>query len=147
MKAYLESQKYLVSTTRQGRFRYKRLPLDFSFALALFQRILEQILACVESAAVYIDDTAAAACDEQQHMKNCTWRWSRIRKQECERGSRNVNSCAGLRNNPDTRLMRMASIPLKHEYRPLNTLRAIAQVNEKGSAVDVGKRGQTQWLV
>ncbi|KFD62491.1 hypothetical protein M514_25341 [Trichuris suis] len=69
MRVHPESQKYLVIATHRGYFRYKRLPFGLSFAPALFQRTMEQVLAGVEGVAVYIDDIIVTGCDEQQHME------------------------------------------------------------------------------
>ncbi|KFD63932.1 hypothetical protein M514_23923 [Trichuris suis] len=80
MRVHPESQKYLMIATHRGYFRYKRLPFGLSFAPALFQRAMVQILAGVEGVAVYIDDIIVTGCDEQQHMKRPHMVLSRLKK-------------------------------------------------------------------
>ncbi|KFD51229.1 hypothetical protein M513_07829 [Trichuris suis] len=112
MRVHRESQKYLVIATHRGYFRYKRLPFGLSFAPALFQRAMVQILAGVEGVAVYIDDIIVTGCDEQQHMKRLHMVLSGLKKAGVRtRTSKCKFLCKSVTYlGQDIELMRMAFI-------------------------------------
>uniref|UniRef100_A0A5S6Q0K3 RNA-directed DNA polymerase n=1 Tax=Trichuris muris TaxID=70415 RepID=A0A5S6Q0K3_TRIMR len=80
MKVHPDSKKYLVIATHRGYFCHKRLPFGLSFAPALFQRTVEQILAGIEGVAVYIDDIIITGCNEHQHMERLHMALQRLQK-------------------------------------------------------------------
>uniref|UniRef100_A0A5S6QT12 RNA-directed DNA polymerase n=1 Tax=Trichuris muris TaxID=70415 RepID=A0A5S6QT12_TRIMR len=80
MRVHPDSRKYLVIATHRGYFRYKRLPFGLSFAPALFQKTMEQILAGIDGVAIYIDDIIITGCNVQQHMDRLHTVLKRLRK-------------------------------------------------------------------
>uniref|UniRef100_A0A5S6QM96 RNA-directed DNA polymerase n=1 Tax=Trichuris muris TaxID=70415 RepID=A0A5S6QM96_TRIMR len=74
------SRKYLVIATHKGYFRFKRLPFGVSFAPALFQKTMEQILTGLDGVAVYIDDIIVTGTDCNEHMERVREVFLRLRQ-------------------------------------------------------------------
>lgn len=68
LKVHPDSRKYLVIITQRGYFAYKRLPFGVSFAPALFQRTMDQILSGIDGVACYLDDILITAPNLTLHM-------------------------------------------------------------------------------
>ncbi|XP_052753094.1 uncharacterized protein K02A2.6-like [Galleria mellonella] len=64
-----ESRRYLTISTHKGYFQYKRLPFGISFAPAVFQRIMHQILSGLDGVVCYLDDILITAGTRQEHIK------------------------------------------------------------------------------
>lgn len=63
-----ESSRHITTfITHKGLFRYKRLMFGMSCAPELFQRVLEQILACCENVVNYLDDILIFGSTLEEH--------------------------------------------------------------------------------
>nr|XP_022910195.1 uncharacterized protein K02A2.6-like [Onthophagus taurus] len=69
MEVHPESRKYLVVATHKGYFAYKRLPFGISFAPALFQRTMDQILSGIDGVVCYLDDILITAPNMMLHLR------------------------------------------------------------------------------
>ena len=63
-----DSCKYVTGTTHKGFYRYTRQPFGIASALAVFQRIMEQILQGIP-VVVYTDNLLITGRDEAIHLK------------------------------------------------------------------------------
>ncbi|XP_059059126.1 uncharacterized protein K02A2.6-like [Achroia grisella] len=64
-----DSRKYLTISTHKGYFQYKRLPFGISFAPAVFQRTMHQILSGLDGVVCYLDDILITAENRHEHIK------------------------------------------------------------------------------
>uniref|UniRef100_A0A5S6QLW0 RNA-directed DNA polymerase n=1 Tax=Trichuris muris TaxID=70415 RepID=A0A5S6QLW0_TRIMR len=76
------SRQYLVMViaTHLGFYRFKRLPFGISFAPALFQKTMEQILAGLGGVAVYIDDIIVSNSSYGEHLDRLRAVFLRLRQ-------------------------------------------------------------------
>ncbi|KFD60690.1 hypothetical protein M514_27121 [Trichuris suis] len=74
------SRQYLVIATHLGFYRFKRLPFGVSFAPALFQKTMEQILAGLEGVSVYIDDIIVSSSSHTEHLARLRAVFLRLRQ-------------------------------------------------------------------
>lgn len=58
-----KSRRFMVINTLKGLYAYNRLPQGASSSAAIFQQIMEQILAGIENISVYLDDVLIAGED------------------------------------------------------------------------------------
>ncbi len=65
-----ESQKWLVTNTHKGLFKYRRLPFGISSAPAIFQKTIAKVLEGVRGICIHMDDIPISGKDEQEHMQN-----------------------------------------------------------------------------
>eukprot|EP00731_Ephydatia_muelleri_P007324 Em0003g1572a len=63
------SRKYLIIATHLGYFQFKKLPFGVSFAPAIFQKAMDQILSGIPKTAAYIDDILVAGTSQEEHLK------------------------------------------------------------------------------
>lgn len=63
------SKKLLVINTPHGLFEYQRLPFGIASAPAIFQRLIEQIIANVPGCANYLDDIVVTGSSEEEHLQ------------------------------------------------------------------------------
>ena len=63
-----ESQPYVTINTHMGLYSFTRLPNGVHFGPAIFQRVMDTILAGVSKTICYIDDILVAGIDEQDHL-------------------------------------------------------------------------------
>ena len=63
-----ESKEYVTISTHRGLYRYNRLPFGVSSAPAIFQRIMESLLAGIPNVSVYIDDLLVSGSTEEEHL-------------------------------------------------------------------------------
>eukprot|EP00731_Ephydatia_muelleri_P006604 Em0003g852a len=62
-------RKYLIIATHLGYFQFKKLPFGVSFAPAIFQKAMDQILSGIPKTAAYIDDILVAGTSQEEHLK------------------------------------------------------------------------------
>ncbi|XP_052750706.1 uncharacterized protein K02A2.6-like [Galleria mellonella] len=75
-----ESRRYLTISTHKDYFQYKRLPFGISFAPAVFQRIMHQILSGLDGVVCYLDDILITAGTRQEHIKRVRTVLQRLQK-------------------------------------------------------------------
>ncbi|XP_063370250.1 uncharacterized protein K02A2.6-like [Cydia amplana] len=91
-----ESRKYLTISTHKGYFRYKRLPFGISFAPAVFQRTMHQILSGIDGVVCYLDDILITAHNLEEHLT----RVKTVLKRLQDAGVKSqVNKCAWLQES------------------------------------------------
>ncbi|CAF1213230.1 unnamed protein product [Didymodactylos carnosus] len=64
-----ESKQLVVINTPLGLFRYNRMPFGVANAPALFQRLMDQIIAGILNCAAYLDDIIITGVTEEEHPK------------------------------------------------------------------------------
>ena len=64
-----ESQKHLVINTMQGLFAFQRMPNGIHSGPAVFQRMLDTVLAGIRNVVCYIDDILVGGTDEQDQLR------------------------------------------------------------------------------
>ena len=74
-----DSKKFMTNTIQQGLFQYERLPFRMKTAPVLFQRTMETLLRDLPYICVYIDDILVTGTDEQNHLKNLEFSFTKIR--------------------------------------------------------------------
>ena len=62
-----ESQKYCVISTHRGLYAYTRLPFGVSSAPAIWQRVIEQIVAGIPGVICYFDDLLISGANQAEH--------------------------------------------------------------------------------
>ena len=62
-----ESQKYCVISTHRGLYAYTRLPFGVSSAPAVWQRVIEQIVAGIPGVICYFDDLLISGANRAEH--------------------------------------------------------------------------------
>ena len=75
-----ESQKYLVINTHKGLYAYKRLPFGVASALAIFQRIMDNLLQGLSGVCTYLDDILVTGKTHDEHINNLNAVLTRLRK-------------------------------------------------------------------
>ena len=86
-----ECSKYLCINTHKGIFKLKRLPFGLKVAPAIFQQIMDTMLAGLEFAMAYLDDILIKSKNIQEHKKHVREVFTRIEEfgfklspQKCE---------------------------------------------------------------
>ena len=69
MLRHLAPHVTLIIATHLGYFQYKKLPFGVSFAPAIFQKAMDQILSGIPKTVAYIDDILVAGTSQEGHMK------------------------------------------------------------------------------
>jgi len=64
-----EAKQLMTINTHKGLFRYKRLPYGIKVAPAIFQSVMDQILAGLEGVCCFIDDILITSKDMGTHVK------------------------------------------------------------------------------
>ncbi|CAB3989970.1 Transposon Tf2-9 poly, partial [Paramuricea clavata] len=75
-----ESQKYLTINTHLGLFAFKRLPNGIHSGPAIFQRIMDGLLADIPKAVSRLDDILIAGTDYDDHLNNLSQVLERLLK-------------------------------------------------------------------
>ncbi|CAD6200297.1 unnamed protein product [Caenorhabditis auriculariae] len=75
-----ESQKCAVINTHKGLFQYKRLPFGIKTAPAIFQKIMDKMIAGLTGVAVYLDDIIVVGRSKAEHRANVRKVFARIRE-------------------------------------------------------------------
>jgi transposase InsO family protein len=65
-----ESQKYLTINTHLGLFSFTRLPNGVHSGPAIFQQIMDTVLAGVPKTICYLDDILVAGANHEEHLRN-----------------------------------------------------------------------------
>jgi hypothetical protein len=65
-----DSKKYTVVNTHRGLYMYNRLVYGVASAAAIFQRVIEQLVAGIPNVTVYQDDVLITGINEADHIKN-----------------------------------------------------------------------------
>ena len=65
-----ESRRYLVYTTHKGLYRVNRLAFGLACAPAVFQSVIEQVLAPVPKTQAYLDDIVVTGSTVEEHLDN-----------------------------------------------------------------------------
>ena len=64
-----ESKKLVVINTPLGLFKYNRMPFGISNAPAIFQRIMDQVLAGIPNCVAYLDDILITGTTDEEHLQ------------------------------------------------------------------------------
>ncbi|XP_014673257.1 PREDICTED: uncharacterized protein K02A2.6-like [Priapulus caudatus] len=64
------SKQYTTINTHRGLFVYSRLAFGISSAPAIFQRVIENLLAGIPRTAVYLDDILVSGASKEKHQAN-----------------------------------------------------------------------------
>ena len=75
-----ESQKYLVINTHKGLFRFCRLPFGVSSAPAIFQRVMNYVLADLKGITVFFDDVLVTGSSDGEHLQNLSAVFQRLKQ-------------------------------------------------------------------
>ena len=75
-----DSQKYLTINTHMGLFAFKRLPNGIHSGPAIFQRIMDELLADIPKAVSRLDDILIAGTDYQDHLNTLSQVLERLLK-------------------------------------------------------------------
>ena len=67
-----ESKQYVVINTHKGLFKCNRLPCGVSFAVALFQSIIERVIQGLPGVFAYLDDILVIGHNKKEHDDNLT---------------------------------------------------------------------------
>ena len=74
-----ESRRYTVFTTHKGLFRVNRLAFGLACAPAIFQSVIEQVLAAIPHTQPYLDDIVVTGATTQEHLINLRTCLNRMR--------------------------------------------------------------------
>lgn len=75
-----ESQKYVVITTQKRLYKYIRLPFGVSSAPAIFQGVMDTILAGIPGVICYMDDILSTGTNREEHLKHLEEVFRRLEK-------------------------------------------------------------------
>ena len=75
-----DSQRYLTINTHMGLFAFKRLPNGIHLGPAIFQRIMDRLLADIPKAVSRLDDILIAGADYQDHLNTLSQVLERLLK-------------------------------------------------------------------
>jgi transposase InsO family protein len=73
-----ESKHLVVINTPLGLFRYNRMPFGISNAPAIFQRLIDQVIAGIPNCIAYLDDILITGINEQEHLQTLELVLSRL---------------------------------------------------------------------
>lgn len=62
------SKPYVTINTHKGLFQVNRLPFRVSFSPAIFQRLMESLVAGIPNVAVYLDNILLTGRDNREHL-------------------------------------------------------------------------------
>ncbi|CAF1510509.1 unnamed protein product [Adineta ricciae] len=89
------SKQLLVINTPLGLFRYNRLPFGIASAPAIFQRVIDQVIAGIPNTVAYLDDILITGRTEDEHLRTLDMVLSKL----AEFGfTCNPDKCAFLQN-------------------------------------------------
>ncbi|CAF4799109.1 unnamed protein product [Rotaria sp. Silwood1] len=63
------SKNLVIINTPLGLFRYNRMPFGISNAPAIFQRIIDQVIAGIPNCVAYLDDILLTGANEEEHLR------------------------------------------------------------------------------
>ena len=75
-----DSRKFITINTHRGLFKYTRLPFGVASALAVFQRMMENLLQGLKHVCVYLDDVLITGSSERNHLASLTEVLGRLEK-------------------------------------------------------------------
>ena len=75
-----ESCRYLVFTTHKGLYRVIRLAFGLACAPAIFQSVIEQVLASIPHTQPYLDDIVVTGATPEEHFSNLRLCLNRMRE-------------------------------------------------------------------
>ncbi|EGT56984.1 hypothetical protein CAEBREN_22921 [Caenorhabditis brenneri] len=75
-----ESQKVVVINTHKGLFKYKRMAFGLKTAPAIFQKIVDKMIAGIPGVAAYLDDVIVSAESHEEHEKTLTKLFQRLQE-------------------------------------------------------------------
>ena len=75
-----ESKRYTILTTHKGLFQVNRLAFGLACAPAIFQSVIEQVVATVPRTQPYLDDIVVTGTTTEEHLKNLRECLSRMRR-------------------------------------------------------------------
>ena len=78
-----KSKQLVVLNTHQGLYCYRRMPFGLGYVLAIFQRVIEQIVADIPGVACYLDDIIITGKTEQKTLEWLKDSGFRLRKSKC----------------------------------------------------------------
>ncbi|CAF3680882.1 unnamed protein product [Rotaria sordida] len=64
-----QSKNLVIINTPLGLFRYNRMPFGISNAPAIFQRIIDQVIAGIPNCVAYLDDILLTGANEEEHLQ------------------------------------------------------------------------------
>lgn len=64
-----QSKQLVVINTPLGLFRYNRMPFGIANAPAIFQRIIDQVIAGIPNCAAYLDDIIITGSTPEEHLR------------------------------------------------------------------------------
>jgi len=74
-----DSVKFMAINTHRGIFRYRRLPYGVKTAPAIFQSIMDQVLAGLENVVCFIDDILISSPTTEAHLKTLKLVFQRLK--------------------------------------------------------------------
>ncbi|KRY26536.1 Uncharacterized protein T01_4021, partial [Trichinella spiralis] len=108
-----ESKKILVINTHKGLYHYNRLPFGVASAPAIFQKVMDTMLAGIPNVAAYLDDIILTGATDDEHRRTLKLVLGRlkefglrIRKEKCTFSQKEVEylghilSSKGIRADP-----------------------------------------------
>ena len=66
------SQQCLATNTHSDLYKYRRLPVGISSAPALFQKVMNKVLAGLKGVAFFMDDIPITGVNDKDHVENLT---------------------------------------------------------------------------
>ena len=75
-----ESKKLMTINTPWGLYRYNRLCFGVASAPAIFQRLMDALIADLPGVAAYIDDLVVSGETEEEHLNNLTRLFERLQE-------------------------------------------------------------------
>ena len=73
-----KSRKFVTVNTHRGLYRYNRLPFGVASAPALFQKMMDSVLADIPGVICYIDDILVTGRNDEEHIQNLTAVFERL---------------------------------------------------------------------
>ena len=75
-----ESKELVVINTPMGLYRYNRMPFGIANAPAIFQKIIDQVIAGIPNCIAYLDDILITGANEDEHFNTIEKILSRLRE-------------------------------------------------------------------
>lgn len=75
-----DSKKYLTINTHKGLFQYNRLPFGIKIASAIFQQIMDAMIAGLQRTCSFMDDVLVNGCTIQEHDRNLNALLERVKE-------------------------------------------------------------------
>ncbi|KRX53184.1 Uncharacterized protein T09_4613 [Trichinella sp. T9] len=102
-----ESKRILVINTHKELYQYNRLPFGVASAPAIFQKVMNTMLAGIPNVAAYLDDIILTGATDDEHQRTLKLEFGlRIRKEKCTFFQKKVEylgdilSSKGIRADP-----------------------------------------------